>query len=60
MIAHLLDCFRDDPLKAIGNMVFIGIIFAILLAVVIVTYDANQQATLALSTAAEQVGRWGR
>ena len=60
MTRHLLDCFRDDPKQALGGWFFVGLLLAAILTVIIIFHADCQEATLALSTAAEQAGRWGR
>lgn len=60
MTRHLLDCFRDDPKQAMDGWFFVGILLAAILTAIIIFHADYDQATLALSTAAEQAGRWGR
>ena len=55
MITHLLDCFRDDPKQALDGWFFIGLLLAAILTVIIIFHVDCEQATLALSVAAEQV-----
>ena len=53
MISHLLDCFRSDPKQAMDGWFFVGLLLAAILTAIIIFHADCQEATLALSTAAE-------
>ena len=53
MTRHLLDCFRDDPKQARDGWFFVGLLLAAIMTVIIIFHADYQQATMALSTAAD-------
>ena len=60
MTRHLFDCLKDDPRQGIKDLAFIlFLIFALVIGCVLLG-EIQESGTVALSTAAEQAGRWGR